>query len=148
MNLTELRLSCRHASVWVRLRGESLCGATFQLEGKLRVKILLELQRESRLRVGSHRRYNHCIEHVFPSIPAVGHFDDSVPRSRLRGQSEKNTDELPLFVRRRRDARSIPSSTNHQLQWQTWTIRSEYQYLFGTKGINIAFGTYMNNIVH
>ena len=38
---------CRHASVWVRLRGESLCGATFQLEGKLRVKILLELQRES-----------------------------------------------------------------------------------------------------
>ena len=86
--------------------------------------------------------------HVFPSVPAVGHFNESVPRSRLRGQSGKNTDELPLFVRRRRDARSIPSSTNHQLQWQTWLLRNEYQYLFGTKGINIAFDTYMNNIVH
>ena len=87
-------------------------------------------------------------DHVFPSVPAVDHFDEPVPRSRLRGHSEKNTDELPLFVRRRRDARSIPSSTNHQLQWQTWLLRSEYKYLFGTKGINIAFDTYMNNIVH
>ena len=90
--------------------------------------------------------------HVFiPSVwyqRAVDHFDEPVPRSRLRGHSEKNTDELPLFVRRRRDARSIPSSTNHQLQWQTWLLRNEYQYLFGTKGINIAFDTYMKNIVH
>ena len=86
--------------------------------------------------------------YVSSPIPAVGHFDEPVPRSRLRGQSEKNTDELPLFVRRRRDARSIPSSTNHQMQWPTWTMCSEYQYFLGTKGINMAFDTYMNNTVH